>query len=439
MDARVSDLAGWRGVESPREGTLRVVHVNTSEGDGGAARAANRLHRGLTALDVDSRMLVRDRASDDERVQVPRARSSRLLARAAALGDALAQLAHPRRRPGPFSATWVPTRIAAELRSLAPDVVNLHWVGSGFVPPESLARLGRPLVWTLHDSYPFTGGCHVPGECARYTERCGACPALGSRTSLDLSRLTWLRKRRAWSSVALTVVTPSRWLADCAKRSSLFRGRRVEVIPNALDTAMFRPLDSRTARELLRLPPGDRIILFVAEGGAANPNKGFQLLADALKRMDWHRAEGVLLVVAGASSIPDAAACGVPVRCVGNVRDDLTLALLESAADVAVVPSIQENLPNTVLEAFACGTPVVAFRVGGMPDLIVDRVNGALVEPFDTGALADAIRWTIEDPARLRELSAAARSRAEGEYALPVQARRYAALYEELLRETSPR
>lgn len=413
---------------------MRVVHVSTFETQGGAARAACRLHRGLTSLGVDSRMLVRDRASDDARVQVPAARASRLLARAAALGDDATQMIHSRRKPGVFTATWAPTRVARETRSLEPDVVNLHWLGSGFVPPESLPRIGKPLVWTLHDTYAFTGGCHYPWDCDKYTGRCGACPVLGSRLGFDVSRIVWKRKALSWRSIELTIVAPSRWMGECARKSSLFRDRRVEVIPYGMDTSVFRPVDRAMARELLGLPPDKKLVSFVAAGGASNPIKGFHHLASASHLLP---SEDVEVVVAGASSLPDSVKLGVPVRCIGAVHDDLTLALLNSAADVAVVPSEQENLANTVLEALACGNPVIAFDVGGMPDMIIDRVNGVLVPPFDTRALASAVMWVINDSARQRQLSAAARKRAESEYALEVQARRYRALYEDLLRVPS--
>ncbi len=404
---------------------LRVVHVNAFDASGGAARSAYRLHRGLAALGVDSAMVVRRKATDDPAVHLasPVGASVR-----AVLDQELHRLF--RRRPRSFFTTAVlPDRTAPAVARLAPDVVNRHWVGEGFLRPESVARLPRPVVWTLHDAWAFTGGCHVTGACERFVDGCGACEVLGSTRERDLSRWVLGRKRRAWSDVALTIVAPSRWMAERARRSALLAGRRVEVIPNGVDTSVFRPLAQGAARELLRLPPDGRLVLFLAMDGVSDPNKGFHLLREAL----GHGAPaGAGLLVAGASSIPAEAAPAVPTHALGRLQDDVSLALAYASADVVVVPSIQENLPNTALEALACGRPVVAFRVGGLPDLVEDGVNGALVDPFDTAGLARALAWTLEDAARWRALCEAARARAERDHGTALQARRYLALYEDL-------
>ncbi|ACL64003.1 glycosyl transferase group 1 [Anaeromyxobacter dehalogenans 2CP-1] len=415
---------------------MRVVHVSTSDSQGGAARAALRLHRGLRDAGVDSSMLVRERFLNEPEIVRLRGRAARLLGSGGAVAERVTGRLYPHHAPVMFGASWVPDLVAREVRALRPDVVNVHWVGAGFVTPESIGRLARrgPLVWTLHDTYPFTGGCHYFGDCEAYAARCGACPALGSRAALDLSRVGWLRKWRALRRAPLVAVAPSRWMADAARRSSLLRDAHVEVIPNSIDTDVFRPIERSEARRALGLPLDRRMLLFAAASGANDPKKGFQHLAAAARILAANGGLPLELVVAGtppAGARPD---CGVPVRWLGVIGDDRALAAWNAAVDVAVVPSVQENLANTVLEALAAGTPAVAFRVGGMPDMIEDRVSGALAEPFDPRALADAIRWVVEDRSRHLELSAAARRRAESEYALAVQARRYRALYEDLLR-----
>jgi glycosyltransferase involved in cell wall biosynthesis len=419
---------------------VRILHLGVFESYGGAGRAAARLHHGLVEAGVDSLMLVRERTSEDGAVRLPGSPLRRALARNRAYVDQAIPLAYRRRTPGVFTTALLPDGIARDVRDAGPDLVNVHWVGEGFVRPETLGHLGRPLVWTLHDSYAFTGGCHVPHACLRYAERCGACPALGSTSDTDLSRWIWNRKRRAWRDVALAAVAPSRWMAGAARSSALLGGRRVEVIPNGVDTTVYRPLAQGMAREILRLPSDRKLILFSAVLGAADPNKGFRFLEEALRRLsEAGRGDSIALVVAGAPAIPEPERCGVRVHCVGHLSDDVSLALLYAAVDAVVVPSMLENLPNAIVEAFACGRPAIGFRVGGNPDLVRDRANGALVEPFDTAALADAIWWVVEDETRWRGLSAAARATAEAEHGLDVQARRYVALYEDLLRGVPPR
>jgi glycosyltransferase involved in cell wall biosynthesis len=221
-------------------------------------------------------------------------------------------------------------------------------------------------------------------------------------------------------------------MAACARESSLFRERRIEVIPYGLDLQEFRPIPREVARDILRIPKDRKYVLFTAVGGGSNPIKGFAHLAAALRILGTAENAGGVELLLGGSRTPPAIDCAIPVRCMGMLHDDVSIALLNSAADVVAVPSVQDNFPNTVLEALACGRPVAAFRIGGNPDMIADRVNGALAQPFDAAELGAAIGWMLQDEPRWRDLSAAARQTAESRYALGMQARRYADLYREL-------
>jgi glycosyltransferase involved in cell wall biosynthesis len=409
---------------------MKVVTVSATQSTGGAARAAYRLHRALRGVGADATMLVRESDLDDDSVLRPATAVSRFLARARPYIDLAIWKWHRRRAVATFTSGLVPDDVARRINDLSPTVVNLHWLGPGFLPVDSLAKIEAPIVWTMHDLWALTGGCHYPGVCRRFEERCGACPVLDSRRDFDLSRVIWRRKHRAWANLGITLVSPSRWLADRARSSSLFGEGRIEVIPNGLDTEVFRPIPKETARGLLNLPQGGKLILFSANGGAQNPIKGFDLLAEALRFLGASgRARDVELIVAGTRSVPEAAHIGIPVRCLGQFSDELTMALVNSAADVFVAPSRQENLANTVMEALACGTPAVAFDIGGMPDLIEPRVNGMLAPPYDTRALADAVDWVLDDPERRQMLSRAARAKVEREYSLDILANRYLALY----------
>jgi glycosyltransferase involved in cell wall biosynthesis len=300
---------------------------------------------------------------------------------------------------------------------------------------ETLRKFNRPIVWTLHDSWAFTGGCHVPFDCTRYRENCGVCPVLGSASEKDLSRWTWNRKARAWRDLDLTVVTPSRWLAECARSSSLFRDARVEVIPNGLDTETFQPLDKTSSRTLLGLPQDKKIILFGAVRGLSDPNKGFHLLTPALQEVA-KGSKDALAVVFGSSGYAGMPDLGMPVTFLGRIDDDHSLAKIYSAADVFVAPSKQENLPNTVMEAMACGTPCVAFHQGGVPDLVDHAVSGYLAQPFDTEDFARGIEWILGDDDRRAELSDQARRKIVAEFSLANVSERYATIYRELLEKS---
>jgi glycosyltransferase involved in cell wall biosynthesis len=408
--------------------------LNTFDDRGGAAHAARRLHAGLRGIGVDSRMLVQEKGGDDPMVFGPATPLRRALSAFRPMLDSIPLRLYPNRQRVPFTPALVPDRMRNEVARLGPSIVHLHWVAAGLLRIETLKRFGLPLVWTLHDSWAFTGGCHVPFDCARYRDACGVCPLLGSGRARDLSRRVLDRKKRAWRGLNLTVVTPSRWLAECASSSSLFRDTRIDVIPNGLDLNRFRPVEKGIARDILSLPQDRKLILFGGMHGTADPNKGFQLLVEALRGLaaeGWgDRAEALVFGGHEPESRPD---LGLKVRYLGCLRDEITMGLLYAAADVFVAPSIQENLPNTVMEAAACGTPSVAFAVGGLPELVEHCRTGYLARPFLTEDLGRGISWTLEDGARLKELSLAARKKVEREFALERTAGRYADLYKGIL------
>lgn len=298
-----------------------------------------------------------------------------------------------------------------------------------------ISKLDCPVVWTLHDMWAFTGGCCYAGDCKAYFRSCGSCPQLNSGSGRDISYQIWNRKLRHLKKINLTVVSPSRWLAECAKLSFLFRDVRVEVIPNGLDLTQFKPIDKKIAREILGLPLNRKFILFGAMNAASDSRKGFQNLQPALQQLavnkDTEKAE---LIVFGSSQPADPPDFGLQTRYLGRLHDDVSLALLYSAADVFVAPSIQENLANTVMEALACGTPCVAFDIGGMPDMIEHRLNGYLARPFEPSDLAAGIAWVLSDDSRCSALARRAREKAEAEFEIQSVAGRYAKLYGELLR-----
>ena len=416
---------------------LTPLLVNTYDQGGGAAIAARRLHRGLRAIGVASRLLVQSRRGDEPGVIGPTGPLGRAAAWLRPRLDSLPARLHPRRRGDAFSPAWLPDRLGRDVAALAPDLVHLHWVTHGFARIESLARLGRPLVWTLHDAWPFTGGCHLPLDCVRYRDACGACPALGSRAEHDLSRRVWERKRVAWRGLPLTVVTPSRWVAERVRQSGLLGGARCEVIPNGLDLERFRPTDRGAARARFGLPP-DRLALVCGGAGIArDANKGLPLLAAALRALPAERRARIEVLVFGTTRgdrLPDA---GLPLRDLGFIHDEVTLAALYSAADLFVAPSRFETLGYTVMEAMACGTPCVAFDVGGVSDVVEHQRTGWLAPVADAEHLAAGLAWVMEDDGRRRALGARGRAKVEAEFELLCVARRHAELYAQVLAQAA--
>jgi glycosyltransferase involved in cell wall biosynthesis len=382
-------------------------------------------------------MLVQQRLSDDPTVITPTSKMAKGYNGLKVLLDGVPLKLYQRQLDSVFSCQWLPDFLPARIARLQPDVINLHWVGAGYVQIETLARLRQPLVWTLHDMWAFTGGCHYSQDCDRYTAACGDCPQLQSSRQNDVSRWIWRRKATSWQFIDLTLVAPSRWLADCARSSSLFRNCRIEVIPNGIDTQVYKPVDRALARHLLNLPQDRQLILFTGIRATSDRRKGFHLLQSALQHLsqtDW--CDRVEAIVVGAGQPPESTSepgTGIRTRYLGKLNDDISLALLHAAADVFVAPSTQDNLPNTVLEAIACGTPCVAFKIGGMPDLIEHQQNGYLAQPFQSEEFAEGIRWILSDRERHTRLAIAARHKAESEFSQNLQARRYHDLFQQVV------
>ena len=341
---------------------------------------------------------------------------------------------YPERNPAIFSPEWLPDSLAAKVERIQPDIINLHWVCGGYLQVESVPKFNKPLVWTLHDMWPFTGGCHYSEECDRYTQSCGSCPQLHSNKESDLSRRVWQRKAKAWKKLNLTLVSPSVWLAKCANSSSLFKDFRVEVIPNGINTQKYKPIIRHWAREILNLPQDKQIVLFGGAGGTGDRWKGFNLLVSALQSLSksgWK--DRIELLVFGSSQPENPVELGFKAHYLGNLADDISLATVYAAADVFVAPSVYDNLPNTVMEAGACGIPSVAFNIGGLPDMIDHCSNGYLAKPYETEDLARGIAWVLEDPDRHQKLCRSARLKVEEKFTLQLQARAYKNLYEEIL------
>ena len=415
---------------------MNPLLLNTYDNVGGAAIATYRLHRGLRSIGVDSQLMVMHKGKGDSTVigPEPQSRVQRAITYWYARGDA--KITNKCRAAGNryFSPARCSDSLAQRVASINPDLVHLFWVNSGFMKIETLSQFKKPIIWTLHDMWPFTGGCHYDDECGRFRQSCGSCPILDSVSDHDLSRQIWKRKQQSWSNVPIVVVGTSHWLAEMARASTVFKDKRIEVIPNGLDTNKYKSLDKRAARDAYGLPQDKNLILFSAMGGTLDKRKGGHLLVPALKRIaqaGWdERAELVIIAAAAPDTPPD---LGMKTHYIGQLHDEISQVLLYSAADVTVAPSMQENLSNTVMESLSCGTPVVAFNIGGMPDMIDHQASGYLARAFEPDDLAAGIVWVLEDKTRHAMLSQQARKTVEDRYSLQTVAQRYLALYQDVL------
>ena len=412
---------------------MKVLIVNSYDIQGGAARAAMRLHKALLNKGVNSEMLVQNKNSDKYTVSGPVSKSEKALVKVRSFLDPLPLRSYKNRSKTHFSPSWVPfSNIADEINKRSPDIVHLHWINEGMIPIEDLAKLKAPIVWTLHDMWPFTGGCHYSDGCNRYIEKCGSCIVLNSKKDSDLSRKIYKRKLKAYSEIdKLTIVGLSKWLTNSSKYSSLFNGRDHINLPNPINTEIFKPLDKDHARLLWNLPQDKKLILFGAMGATSDPRKGFIELKRAIKKLNDTDFE---LVIFGSSEPENSQNFGFTTHYVGRLSDDVSLVTLYNAVDVMVVPSLQENLSNVILESLACGLPVIGFDIGGNSDMIEHKKNGYLAKPFDSNDLAVGINWVLCHP-KYKKLSKLVRDMIMFEFSDKVVAKKYIALYKSILHE----
>ncbi|MDO9095621.1 MAG: glycosyltransferase [Rubrivivax sp.] len=413
---------------------MKVALISSYDLEGGAGRAAFRLHEALRESGVDASLSVLYRSSSQPGVQGSSGLSARLKARARwRLDHAPAQLLGLPR--GEFSVNAWGGELAARLRALAPDVVHLHWLNAGFVSVAEIAALRLPVVWTAHDMWPFTGGCHYDQGCGRFeTQGCGACPLQQRLQAWPLPSQRLTAKVAASAAAHLHFIGPSHWMASVAQRSPVARQRPVQVIPNAIDSRRFKPLDRQAARALFGLPAEQPLVLFGAVNAQADARKGFAHLQGALQRLQAQGATcGAALCVFGGPSRGTGTLHGLPVHEMGHLHDEESLVAMYSAADVFVAPSLQDNLPNTVLEANACNLPSVAFDIGGMSDLIEHRVSGWLAPAGNTDALADGLAHALQHPHWRQAAGRAARAAVLARFDYPVVAAAHGALYRRLL------
>ena len=390
---------------------MRPLLVCTHDLKGGAARASFRFHKALVSQNVDSFMLVANKDSDDWRVTGIKGYPRKLIHLFCTVLEEQVVKLQKTNNPVFHSPAKLSSFKARRFNMKDADIVHLNWVGKTGLSIEEISKITKPVVWTFHDMWAFCGAEHYADDNKNSRWRLGyARDNKAPQSGLDIDRWVWKRKQKAWAK-PFHIVTPSHWLADCVRESALMHNWPVSVIPNLLDVCVFKPTNKILAREILGLPTDKRIILFGALGGSADPRKGWDLLQAALSKLGKNHF-GLQAVIFGESQPQTAPDINMPIHWVGHLHDDVTLALLYSAADVMVVPSRQEAFGQTASEAHACGCPVVAFDATGLRDIIEHKKTGYLAKPFNTVDLANGITWIMTEPNRHQQLSVAARKRA---------------------------
>lgn len=374
---------------------MKVLIVSTYDIQGGAAKGALRLHQLYLKYGIDSSLFVQKRVLDSDKIFS----STKLLYTyffpILSFLDRFGLLFYPNRKRAIFSNNGVGYGNINELIELVqPDVIHLHWINNSFFNLKYLTKVKIPIFWTLHDRWPLTGGCHV-NVCDNFLKECGSCPQLGSRQKYDLSYINFKSKSRIYKKIRdrLTIIAPSKWMQIEVERSALMRGICVKKIHNPLDYNLYYPFRKDIAREVLGIKDDKKIVLYGAMNVINDKNKGFEFFKGVMNDLD----EDIQIVVFGTNKEFSSQEFKQSIKSVGILRDEISLRLLYSASDVVVVPSLEENLSYTVIEALTCGCPVVAFDVGGNSELIEHEFNGYLVKPFSIPDMANGIDWVISN------------------------------------------
>ncbi|GAB2524657.1 glycosyltransferase family 4 protein [Spirosoma aerophilum] len=426
---------------------MRVTHLSNYHLFGGAAVAATRLHRALQKQawrGVESTMLVGVPNRQEKHRPEPGVLylANNFLAEQTAFGRFVAERLYflPHERDASVRFQFSPAKFGANL-SFHPaiqqaDLLHLHWINFGFLSLDglqSLFSLDKPIVWTLHDQWAFTGGCHYSRGCDHFLTHCQRCPYLKKPGEHDLSSKIFDQKRSLFSEAKVHFTPPSHWLADEAKRSALLQDAPFTVIPYAIDQTVFRPVPRAEATAQLDIPDSTQPRLLFGSANVTDLRKGFKYFAEALTLLHQQHPDlnpEILIFGKGRSYLFNE--LPYTVRLLGLLTSEDDIVAAYNAADAMVVPSLEDNLPNTVIEALACSTPVVGFRTGGIPEMIDHQQNGYLADIESAQQLANGLAFILQhaNPIELRQN---ARQSAETHFAEDVIAQQHIDLYRQLV------
>jgi glycosyltransferase involved in cell wall biosynthesis len=419
---------------------MKVTLINRDDSGGGAAMACLRLFKALKAAEVDVKMLVQDKTSIEEGVQSTiHHKIDKIRADFNFLYERLSFILKERDKSVrfAFSTANTGTDITSEQPVKNADILHLHWVNGGFLSLEDLDQLfqlKKPVIWTLHDMWPFTGGCHYSGTSEKFLNQCGNCHFLNNPSPHDISNKGWIKKNDIYNrNRNITFVACSNWMRELAQKSSLLKNFEVITIPNPIDTDIYHKQDKAFSRKKWNVPQDAKVILF----GAANINhtrKGIKYLIEALHEIKGSSEpikENIHLVVFGKSKGFDFGQIPFPVVNLPVIKSEAQLAEIYSLADVFVLPSLEDNLPNMVMEALSCSTPVVAFNSGGIKDMIDHGENGYLAEFMSVKDMAKGIITVLAENSNSYSINA--RKKIVENFSYDIIAGKHFQLYQRLL------
>lgn len=417
---------------------MKVCLVNTADSGGGAPVASARL---LQALEkhIEVKLLVQQKKTGKTNVvSATLTIASNLKAKANFLLERVPFIAFHERDKSvrfAFSTANFGTDISRNSLVKTADIIHLHWINSGFlslVGIKNIFRLNKPVIWTMHDMWTFTGGCHYAGECDHFLRECGDCKFLRYPSDDDISRKGWIKKKSVYAENKKAVfVACSEWLAGIARKSSLLKGIRIEAIANPINTSVYQPLPNGDLKDKWNISQNAKVILF----GAANINdkrKGISYLLEALEILKNNSPElQIEIILFGKNKLLDVSTLAFPTKNLSVIKNEQDLVEIYNLADVFVLPSLEDNLPNMVMEALSCAVPVVAFNQGGVPEMLDHQQNGYVAAYKSSQDMANGIKWVLNQNGKT--LKTNARQKVLDNYSEKVIAQKYIELYQSML------
>ena len=409
---------------------LKVLIVNSTDITGGAAIAAYRLHTALMAQGIDSQMLVQNKSSDDYTVIGPVSKLQRGIGLIRPTIEQYPLKTYKNRSKTLFSISWLPfSGIVDKINEVNPDIVHLHWICGGMMRIEELVKIKAPIVWSLHDMWAFTGGCHYDEFCSSFQKDCVDCKVLGN-SNCHYSKSGLNRKIHTYEKIRnLNLIPTSKWVSMMANRSFAKKYLK-NILPNPLVVSLFKKLPNDMAKKYFNIQKDKKVILFGASNPFSDLRKGFNELSEALSFL---KISNVLLLIVGSNKPKIIPIKGFDVQYIPFIKDEISLPLIYNAADVTVVPSIQETFGQMSSESLACGTPVVGFDNTGTADIIDHKINGYLAKLRDSKDLSRGIEWVLTNN-NYDELCLNAREKVVKEFDSVVVAGKYIELYESILK-----
>ena len=375
---------------------MKIIHLNSSNFLGGAARAACRIHDALCSENISSKLWVDQKNNTDWTIEGPKSKIDKVVPKLKSqfIQNTIVKFSKTQNN-NIQSPSIIPSRWLKKINSSDADIIHLHWIQDEMISIKDIGKIKKPIIWTFHDMWAFCGAEHYTND-NRWQEGYTKENRSKNEGGFDLNKWTWKRKYKYWKQ-PIQIISPSKWLAECVQKSKLMSEWPVSIIPYPIDLNFWKEVNKKTAREILGIPQDIDLLLFGSMGGSLDYRKGFDLLKNSLKKFkkNFEFRNFELAVFGEGTKKNKTKEVDFSIRYIGKLQDDISIKLMYNAADALVITSRQDNLPNTAIEAQACGLPVIAFNIGGLPDIIEHKISGYLASAFDLDDFANGIDWVL--------------------------------------------